>query len=151
MAAPASESWYPEDPSACLQLANIMVVLHFAVALYIILGQVVILLGPVFRIGFVRLRSFRLSHLLAIAIVAGIASLGSVCPLTVWENELRELGGQPIEQESFIAYWAHELLYIDIPIHTLRWWYLGFGLLVVASLFLVPVDWKNTRSERLES
>ena len=124
-------------------MANGLVLLHFCVALYILLGQAAILAGALFGWQWVKQRWFRLTHLGAIALVAGIAMLGGVCPLTVWENQFRESAGQPIEQSSFIAYWAHRLLYVEIPIDSLRWWYLGFALLVASSLYAVPIRWKE--------
>jgi hypothetical protein len=138
--------WYPQDPETCLLLADVIVVVHFAIVLYVILGQVVVLAGGLLRWDWVRNRWFRLSHFALIAFVATQACFGQLCPLTVWEYELRELGGQPIEHSSFIAYWAHELLFIDVDPATLTLPYVLFALLVLASLFWVPVRWRRDRA-----
>jgi hypothetical protein len=142
----ALRDWYPTDPESCLLLADVIVVLHFAIVLYVILGQVVVLAGWLLRWQWVRNRWFRLSHFALIAFVATQACFGQLCPLTIWEYELRELGGQPIEHSSFIAYWAHELLFIDVEPEALTVPYVVFALLVLVSLRLVPVRWRRGSS-----
>lgn len=138
------EFWRPEDPEVCLLLADSLVVAHFAVLLYVLAGQAVILTGHLRCWTFIRNPWFRGSHLLLIVAVTLIAAAGKLCPLTLWENELRVAAGQPIEQASFVAYWCHELLYIDLPLETLRWCYMGFGMLVLLSLWIVPVKWTSS-------
>jgi len=137
------ESWYPEDPATCLLLADAIVVLHFAVVLFVILAEALILAGRFLRWGWVGNRWFRGLHLAIIAYVAIVALMGDLCPLTIWENDLRRIAGKPIEQSSFVAYWSHELLFVDVDVKTLTVCYVAFALLVVASLFITPVRWRN--------
>jgi len=139
----ALETWYPDDPDTALLLADAIVVLHFAVVLYVILGELLILLGWPLRWGWVRGRGFRVSHLAIIVFVAVTAALGDLCPLTIWENDLRRIAGKPIEQASFVAHWAHELLFVDVSVTTLGYYYMAFCGLVLASLWLVPVRWRR--------
>jgi len=138
-----SGDWYPTDPATCLQLADAIVVVHFAVVLLVLVGEFLILLGGLRRWHWVGGRVFRGIHLAIIGFVATIAAVGKLCPLTVWENELRRLGGKPIEQSSFVAYWAHELLFVDIDLRILTYCYIAFGLLVLGSLYIVPVRWRK--------
>lgn len=143
VAVAVAESWYPADPDSCLLLADSIVVVHLAVVLFVIVGELLILLGRPFGWRWVGNRIFRGLHLAIIAFVATVAAMGDLCPLTIWENDLRRLAGQPLEQSSFIAYWAHELLFIEVELAVLVYYYVGFALLVVASLFLVPVRWRK--------
>ncbi|MCB9916036.1 MAG: DUF2784 domain-containing protein [Planctomycetes bacterium] len=132
-------AWYPESAEGCLALADVIVVVHFAIVLYVLLGQLAILLGGWRGWRWVRRPLFRLSHVGLIVFVAGEAVCGSACPLTVWENELRALGGAPIEQSSFVAYWAHELLFLDAAPEAFTVAYVLFAALVVGSFWLVPL------------
>ena len=134
---------YPEDPETCLLLADGIVVLHFAIVVFVVVGELLILLGRPLGWRWVGNRILRATHLAIIVFVAAVAGMGDLCPLTTWENDLRRLAGQPLEQSSFVAYWAHELLFVDVDQKTLTACYIGFALLVVASLFLVPVRWRT--------
>ena len=58
---------------------------------------------------------FRLAHLATIVIVALQAWLGRLCPLTIWELELRRAAGQAYQEQSFIEYWVARYLYLDLP------------------------------------
>ncbi len=136
--------WYPDDPDTCLALADTVVVAHFAIVIFVIAGEALVLLGKALRWRWVGNRWFRGAHLLVIAFIAIQAVLGEACPLTIWENGLRIRAGKPIEQASFIAYWLHELLFVDADLALLAACYVGFALLVVASLFLAPVRWKRS-------
>jgi hypothetical protein len=69
--------------------------------------------------------------------IAAQAWLGRLCPLTVWEQDLRRLAGQDAYGESFIEHWLSRLLYWDLP-----WWvfvaaYTGFAGLVVRAWWRV--------------
>jgi len=136
-------SWYPEDPDTALLLADGIVVLHFAIVLYVIFGELLILAGWPLRWSWVKNRWFRLSHLGIIVFVAVVAAMGDLCPLTIWENDLRRIAGKPLEQASFVAHWAHELLFVDVDVVILGYCYVTFCLLVLGSLWLVPVRWRK--------
>ncbi len=144
----ALDSWYPEDARTCLTLANILLVLHFAVVIFVLAGQALILIGGSLKWSIVRNRWFRASHLAVIAAVTLIAALGELCPLTIWENELRARAGESVEQTSFVAHWAHELIFVEVEVATLRWLYGAFGLLVLGSVVLFPVDWSASSPGR---
>lgn len=95
-------------------LADAMVCAHVAYVAFVVLGQVAIILAAAFRWEWGRNRWFRLSHLLAIAIVAVEAVMGWQCPLTKWEYQLRELAGQGFDGSStFMGRMMHNLLFID--------------------------------------
>jgi len=71
-------------------LADLVLVIHLAYAGFIVLGMAAILLGIVLKWQWVRNFWFRLIHLIMIAIVVEESILGVICPLTDWEDQLRE-------------------------------------------------------------
>ena len=95
-------------------LADGVVALHVLYVAYVVLGQLLILIAGTFRWDWGRNRWFRLTHLLAIGIVALEAVMGWRCPLTIWEEQLRELAGQAFNNsETFMGRVLHNLLFVD--------------------------------------
>ena len=86
---------------------------------------------------------FEALHLLIMLAVATIAAMGEFCPLTTWENELRAIGNQPIDQASFLGHWAHRIVHVELDLQTLSVCYVLFALLVIASAFMAPVRWRR--------
>jgi hypothetical protein len=68
--------------------------MHFAYVTFVIVGLILTLVGAVLHWRWVRNFWFCLMHLSMIGVVVLEAWCGVVCPLTTWENELRELAGQ---------------------------------------------------------
>jgi len=127
--------------------ADLILLLHGLTVLFVILGLVLIVLGGVRGWGWVRSFWFRLVHLGAIAVIVLQAWLGRLCPLTIWERELRRAAGQALYQESFVEHWLGRMLYFDLP-----WWvflvsYTAFGLLVVWAWWRYPPR-RQTASQR---
>jgi len=114
--------------------ADVILASHFAVVLFVVVGQVLILLGGFLGWNWVRIFWLRLSHLVLIVYIAMQAWLGELCPLTVWEQALRQRAGQNTHQDSFIEYWLSRLLYIEAP-----WWM--FVALYSALAALVVFSW----------
>lgn len=113
--------------------ADALLTLHAGIVLFVVLGQALILLGGWRGWAWIRRPAFRWAHLLTIGVVVVQAWLGQLCPLTVWEQDLRALAGQERHAQSFVAYWLGRWLYWDLP-----WWvfvaaYTAFGVLVLAS------------------
>jgi hypothetical protein len=77
-------------------LADVTVAVHLAYMGYVVFGQLLILIGWPLRWGWIRNRWFRLSHLAMVLIVAFETVMGWRCPLTTWEEQLREAGGQVV-------------------------------------------------------
>ena len=73
---------------------------------------------------------FRFIHLGAIGIVVIQAWLNVICPLTIWENNLREKAGEATYAGSFIQHWLHKLIFYQAEawvftlsiLHLPRWW-----------------------------
>ena len=110
--------------------ADAVLFIHFGLACFISFGFIAIWLGIWCDWRWVRNRSFRLLHMLAIGIVAVEGLLGIACPLTAWENWLRQDAGE----RSFVARWVQELLYYDFP----EW---AFTALYVAMAALTAFAW----------
>ncbi len=123
--------------------ADAIVVIHLAYVSFIVVGQLAILLGVAFRWAWIRNAWFRLSHLAAMVIVAAEALLGIVCPLTRWENRLRQLAGESIDEESFVARWTHEILFYRWREDVFTIIYVAFAAAVLLTLWLVPPRWRN--------
>ncbi len=95
-------------------LADLMVLVHILYVGYVLVGQLAIIVASAFRWEWGRNRWFRMTHLLAIAVVALEAVMGWQCPLTRWEYQLRELAGQPFDgSATFVGRLLHNLLFID--------------------------------------
>jgi hypothetical protein len=133
-------------PSFCIQghlmgyavCADVLVTIHAAYVGYVVFGQLVILLGVALRWQWVRNFWFRITHLLAIAIVAGESILHIQCPLTVWENQLRQAAGQSVAEGSFVARWMHQLLFFQAEPWVFEVCYIAFALLVLLTFVLAP-------------
>jgi len=129
---------WPPSPAAAAWLADALLALHVAVVAFVVLGECAVLLGARLGWRWVRWRRLRLIHLGLMLSIAVQAALGRLCPLTIWEQDLRRLAGQASYGESFIAHWLGRLLYWDLP-----WWvfvtaYAAFALLVSLTWRWVP-------------
>lgn len=117
-------------------LADAMLVIHFAFVVFVVIGFMLILLGLLAHWSWIHNRIFRITHLAAIGIVVLQAWLGQLCPLTVWENELRRRAGQSGYTETFVEHWLHEVLFYQAEPWVFTTIYTGFGVLVVLVWFL---------------
>jgi hypothetical protein len=68
-------------------LADVILVLHGLIVLFIVGALPLIWLGGLRKWSFVRAFSFRLTHLLLIGVVAAESIFGIICPLTTWEDQ----------------------------------------------------------------
>ena len=90
-------------------LADVTVVVHAAYIAFVILGLAAILLGAALAGSGFAISGSRGSPL-AIGIVGSVA-VRIVCPLTMLEDACVQQAGQEGYPGSFIAYWAHELIF----------------------------------------
>lgn len=114
--------------------ADALLVLHFAIATFIVSGLALTWIGAAARWRWVRNPWFRYGHLAAIGFVALEALLGYACPLTVWEDLLR--GG--LRPESFAGRWAYRFLYYDAPEWVFTVLYVLWAAASAATLYFVP-------------
>jgi Protein of Unknown function (DUF2784) len=121
-------------------LADAMVAAHVGYVAFVVLGQVAIVIGAGLKREWARNPWFRGLHLLAIGIVVLEEFMGWRCPLTVWEEQLRVLGGQAVEGGTFMGRFLHDLLFIDDvwPTKAIQVLHVAFGALVFQALVMCP-------------
>ena len=123
--------------------ADMIVAIHVAYVAYVVLGQLAILVAAPMKWQWARNPWFRFTHLTAIGIVAYEAIRGLRCPLTVWEEQLRALGGQAFSgSETFMGRILHDVMFIENqPEIVFTVGYIAVLLLVVQGLVMYPPRW----------
>lgn len=126
------------SPVSAMVLANMILVLHVGIVAFVVLGQVLILIGARRGWVWVRNRALRIAHLALMLFIALQSWLGALCPLTEWEQALRRSAGQDTYAESFIEHWLSRLIFFEAP-----WWvfvaaYTAFALLVLLTWRWIP-------------
>jgi hypothetical protein len=127
-------------------LADALLVVHAAVVVFVVGGQVMVLVGGPLGWGWVRSPLFRVAHLLVLLVVIVQSWLGQRCPLTDWEMALRREAGQSAYGESFVAHWVGSLLFYEAPPWAFTLAYTVFGVLVLASWYWLPPRRRRPRS-----
>lgn len=122
-------------------LADFIMVVHFIYVLIVVGGMAAILLGLWRGWSWVRNFWFRVVHLGMIGIVAIQAIIGVLCPLTVWEYQLRVKAGDEGSPGTFISRLVHALLFFELPPWVFTAGYILFGTLVLLTFLLAPPRW----------
>jgi hypothetical protein len=125
-------------------LADLILVVHALIIVFIVAALPLTWIGAWRRWDFVRRPAFRVTHLASIGFVVAQTWLDQLCPLTVWEAQLRREAGQSHHDLPFIAYWLGELIFVDASLAVLAWVYTLFGLAVALTLWWVPIRWRRT-------
>ncbi|WP_027797123.1 DUF2784 domain-containing protein [Paraburkholderia acidipaludis] len=120
------------------ELANLVLVLHALLVLFIVGGLAAIWAGAAMRQNWARNRTFRTTHVVAIGIVATLAVLDVPCPLTVLEDYLRNGTAGAAGQPGFIQRWVSAWMYYDFPGWVFTLAYVAFLLAVVLTWRLIP-------------
>ena len=118
--------------------ADLVLLIHFAIVLFVVGGLLLIVLGNFLRWSWVNHWWFRAMHLLAISVVVLESWLGIECPLTTLENWLRLQAGQGVYQGSFIQHWVHGVMFYQAPGWVFALAYTLFGLAVVTAWWRLP-------------
>ncbi len=124
-------------------LADFIVIFHAAYVGFVVFGLVLILLGVAMRWRWIRNPWFRSLHLIAIGIVVVESLIGMTCPLTAWEDRLRQMAGEGGYSGDFLGYWVHRLIFYHAEAWVFTVLYLTFGLAVLAAFVLAPPRWKD--------
>src|ERR1700730_1935266 len=117
-----------------MMLPDAILVLHFAIVLFITAGLPLIYLGAAGRWWWVRAWRLRVLHLGAIVFVAAESLVGIACPLTLWEDTLR---GQQ-SGAGFIERWVHRIMFFDLPTWVFSAGYVAFAALAAITWMVVP-------------
>lgn len=125
------------EETAYVFAADAFLIAHVLFVTFIVLGLVVIYLGAWLSWRWVRNFWFRILHLGGIGFVVLESWAGVICPLTIWEMQLREKAGQSVYDGAFIQSWLQSVLYYEAPHWIFVVIYTVFGGLVLASWFIV--------------
>jgi polyferredoxin len=136
------------EPSLAQGLANTVLVVHVAVAAFVVVGLVLAVAGNLGGWRWVNNFWFRVAHLAAIFVIAAEAWLGWVCPLTTLEMWLRSQGGEPTYGGGFVEHWLQRLLYYDAPPWVFVLGYSVFACLVLAAWLYFPPHSSRRAHER---
>ena len=126
------------DPGSARLLADTVLILHFAVVVFVVAGLALVLIGNRRDWRWVNAWWFRLVHLVAIGIIVAQAWFGRVCPLTTLESSLRAKAGSTPYSGSFVEHWVQRILYYDAPAWVFALAYTCFGMLVAAAWWRYP-------------
>ncbi len=119
-------------------LADIVLLLHLAVVVFVVGGLFTIVLGGLKNWTWSKSRVFRGVHAAAIGFVVVQAWLGQTCPLTTLENWLRGQAGSTGYSSGFIEHWVSTMLFYNAPTWAFTIAYSVFGLAVLASWRCFP-------------
>lgn len=120
-------------------LADLVAFIHLLYVLFVVLGQITIIIGVFRNWGFVRNFWFRIIHLAAILIVSFQEIFNLRCPLTILEDYLNDLAGRHYEKDlTFIGRLLNKLIYHEFPDWVFSMMYIGFGGLVLLTLIMFP-------------
>jgi hypothetical protein len=122
-------------------IADFILIIHFAIVLFIVGGLALIWIGFALQWHWVRGWWFRALHLAAMGFITIQSLADKLCPLTVWEQALRLRAGQQAYTESFVEHWVHRMLYYELP----GW---IFNVVYCAVLGLIIAAWIVVRPER---
>ncbi len=120
-------------------LADLIVVVHLAYVSFVVFAQLFILVGYLANWEWIRNPWFRMTHFFMIFVVAVEAMVGFECPLTTWENQLREAAGQVRTDDiGFIGRLVRDLMFFQGPPWIFTSCYIGFAALVLLTLLVAP-------------
>ena len=133
-------------------LADAILVIHALIVLFNLGALPAIWIGHFRGWRFARNFWFRMAHLALIAFIAAESALGSICPLTTWEDQLRVKAGlDPRYHGSFVQHWVHWLIFYNADQRIFAIGYGVFFALVLLTLFAVKPRRPNWRRTKVSS
>lgn len=136
-----SETQAPAPPApnpSCGRLADLVALVHLGFVAFVVWTEALVLLGAVLGWEWTRDPVLRCVHLGLVGYVGIQDVFGKICPLTIWENRLRDRAGQTRSNKSFIGKIVHKLLMCELDERTLRRIRLTFALVVSVTFLIVP-------------
>lgn len=134
--------------ATALFIANVVLVVHACVAVFVVAGLLLTVLGNVLHWSWANNLGFRTAHAAAIVIIAVEAWLGFACPLTVVERSLRTRAGVATYEDGFIEHWLGRLLYYQAPPWVFVLAYSVFALLVAVTWWHFPPELRRATAAR---
>ncbi len=119
-------------------VADLVLVAHVGVVAFVVLGQLLFVVGGVLHWAWVRKVWIRLAHLALMMFVVVQSWMGATCPLTIWEQLLRRQAGQTAYGGSFNEHWLSRLIFFDAPAWVFVLAYSVFGTLVLLTWWWIP-------------
>src|SRR5262249_20085571 len=126
-------------------LADVLTGVHLGYVAVVVFGLVLTLLGKALGWQWVSNRWWRSIHLAMIVGVVIRAMIWRECPLTWWEHDLRDLAVEAGQDRfSYVGQILHDILHPSaVPMWVYLPLYSAFGLLVIGTLWYVPVRWRK--------
>lgn len=123
-------------------LADTILMVHLLFVAIVVLGVPLILIGKWLAWPWITRPWPRIVHLAMILFVVAESFMGVSCPLTVWEDSLRDhLGQQGYGETGFIATYVRDILFYDFESWVFTVIYVIFSLLVLSLFWLAPIQW----------
>lgn len=122
-------------------IANAVLIVHVLFVAFVVGGLAFVWLGAWRGWNAVRNLRFRALHLAAMLFVALESLTGVACPLTIWEDRLRDGG----DSGDFVARWLRRALYYDFPAWAFTFAYLVFAAVVVLTFLLIPPHSRSSK------
>jgi hypothetical protein len=118
-----------------MMLADLVLGVHLAVILFNVFGLVAVPIGALRGWRFVRIRWWRVVHILLLAAVAVQAVAGRACILTMWQAAL---AGGSADRAPLVMAWVNRLIYWPLPVWVFAALYLVVFGYALALLWLIP-------------
>ena len=130
-------------------LADVVAAIHLAFVSYVVVGELLIVIGIPLGWQWIRNMWFRISHLVMILIVALEAVAGFECPLTTWEDKLLVAAGVSGNNRSFVGRLLDNMFFVtpDDSSWVWPWIYGGVAALIVLTFMLAPPRRRRAASE----
>ncbi len=132
------------SPVWLLLAADGLLTIHALFIVFVVFGLILIIAGLIRNWRWTRNPWFRFIHLGAIGIVVIQSWLNVICPLTIWENTLREKAGGVTYAGSFIRHWLHKLIFYQAEAWVFTFTYSAFAALVILAWYLAPPRFKRS-------
>lgn len=120
-------------------LELLLIIVHALWVAFMLTGFFWTVLAIFFHRRFFDFFWFRTLHLLGIMLVSLFPLLGRYCPLTIWENLLRQSAGAPYEG-GFIHHYLEKFVYPDIDPAAIRIGTFVVAFVTIAVYFLRPPE-----------
>jgi Protein of Unknown function (DUF2784) len=124
-------------------LAEALLAVHVAIILFNVFGLMAVPLGALCGWRFVRVRWWRVLHLLLLGTVAVQALVGRACILTLWQAAA--VGAA--NPAPLIMTWVNRVIYWPLPIWVFAALYLVVFGYALALLWLVPPERRTTATD----